>query len=99
CEMDILSIEPQDTVSRCEIPVVDDKEAVKILSSAYCKDQFDNQHDNVGCCVESMEAAWRALKPRLTVRESCWEERLVRTLRLVLPLARGYAADIPVNSS
>ena len=46
-----------------------DDEAIKALISGYCTDQFDNQDDNVGCCTESMQAAWAALKPLLK-RES-----------------------------
>jgi hypothetical protein len=70
-----------DTILRCDaitawqrrqggaISVIDDAEAVKILSTGYINDQFENQSDNVGCCVASMEAAWQALKPHVRTTE------------------------------
>lgn len=49
--------------------VIDDADAIKILSTGYINNQFENQENNIGCCVASMEAAWRALKPHLRATE------------------------------
>lgn len=63
-------------IKRSEIRVISDEDAQKIMVSAYCKDQFDNQHDNIGCNRESMTAAFNAIKPYLaTTRESSGEDK------------------------
>jgi len=40
-----------------------------IMIDAYANDQLENQHDNIGCCRESMVSALKAIRPYLRATE------------------------------